>query len=109
VAEVPNLSKPTPQRVRLSQGVSKGLLVYRIEPHYPTVAREAHIQGIVVLTAVVDKDGIIQNLQVVTGHPMLTPAAIDAVKQWRYKPFLLNGQPVGVETTVTVTFSLREA
>jgi periplasmic protein TonB len=109
VAPVPNLSKPTPQRVRLSQGVSKGLLVYRIEPHYPTVAREAHIQGIVVLTALIDKDGMIQNLQVVTGHPMLAPAAIEAVKQWRYKPFLLNGQAVGVETTVTVAFSLREA
>jgi periplasmic protein TonB len=109
VAPVPNLSKPTPQRVRLSQGVSKGLLVYRIEPRYPTVAREAHIQGIVVLTALIDKDGMIQNLQVVTGHPMLAPAAIEAVKQWRYKPFLLNGQAVGVETTVTVTFSLREA
>jgi periplasmic protein TonB len=109
VAAVPNLTKATPQRIRISQGVSKGLLVYRIEPTYPPVARLARIQGIVVLTAVIDKDGNIQNLQVVTGHPMLAPAAIDAVKQWRYKPFLLNGQPVGIETTVTVVFSLREA
>jgi len=109
VAAVPNVTKPAPQRVRVTQGVSKGLLVYRIEPTYPPLARQARIQGVVVLTAVIDKDGNIQNLQVVTGHPMLAPAAIEAVKQWRYKPFLLSGQPFEVETTVTVTFSLREA
>lgn len=109
LAAVPNLSKPVsvPQRVRISQGVSKGLLLNRIEPTYPVLARQAHIQGVVVLTALIDKDGIIQNLQVVSGHPLLAPAAIEAVKQWRYKPFLLNGQPVGVETTVTVNFNLR--
>ena len=109
VAAVSNLSKPAPQRVRVSPGVSKGLLTYRIEPTYPPLARQARIQGIVVLTAVIDKGGNIQNLQVVSGHPMLAPAAIEAVKQWRYKPFLLNGQPLEVETAVTVTFSLREA
>jgi len=107
VATVPNLTKPTPQRVRITQGVSKGLLIYRIEPTYPPVARQARIQGVVVLTAVIDRDGNIQNLQVVSGHPMLAPAAIEAVKQWRYKPFLLSGQPVEVETAVTVTFQLR--
>ena len=111
LAAVPNLSKPTsmPQRVRVSPGVSKGLLIYRIEPTYPPLARQARIQGVVVLTAVIDKGGNIQNLQVVSGHPMLAPAAIEAVKQWRYKPFLLNGQPLEVETTVTVTFQLRQA
>jgi protein TonB len=108
VAPVPSLSKPTPTpRVRVSQGVSKGLLMYRIEPTYPPIARAAHIQGAVVLAAIIDKDGSIQNLQVVSGHPMLAPAAIEAVKQWRYKPFLLNGQPFEVETTVTVNFQLR--
>ncbi len=107
VAAVPSLSKPTPQRVRISQGVSKGLLIYRIEPTYPPIARAARIQGVVVLAAIIDKHGNIQNLQVVSGHPMLAPAAIDAVKQWRYKPFLLNGQPLEVETAVTVTFQLR--
>ena len=61
----------------------------------------------VVLTAIIDKDGNVQNLQLVSGHPMLAPAAIEAVKQWRYKPFLLNGQPLEVETTVTVTFRLQ--
>ena len=109
VAAVSNLSKPAPPRVRVSPGVSKGLLVYRIEPAYPPLARQAHIQGVVLLTAVIGKDGNIQNLQVVSGHPMLAPAAIQAVQQWRYKPFLLNGQPLEVETAVTVTFSLREA
>ena len=107
VAAVPTLTKPTPQRVRVSQGVSKGLVIYRIEPTYPPAARAAHIQGVVVLAAIIDKDGNIQNLQVVSGHPMLAPAAIEAVKQWRYKPFLLSGQPLEVETAVTVTFQLR--
>lgn len=109
LATVPSLSKPTavPQRVRVSQGVSRGLLVYRVEPVYPPLARQAHIQGVVVLTAIIDKEGSIQNLQLVSGHPMLAPAAIEAVKQWRYKPFLLNGQSVGVETTVTVNFQLK--
>jgi len=111
LAAVPNLSKPAamPQRVRVSQGVSKGLLVYRIEPPYPVLARQAHIQGTVILTAFIDKEGIIQNLQLVSGHPLLAPAAIEAVKHWRYKPYLLNGQPIGVETTVTVNFNLRQA
>jgi protein TonB len=109
VAAVPSLSKPTavPQRVRISQGVSKGLLIYQVDPTYPPLARQAHIRGTVVLTAIVDKDGRIQNLQLVSGHPILAPAAIEAVKQWRYKPFLLNSQPVMVETTVTVNYYLR--
>ena len=97
------------QRVRVSQGVTKGLLTNRVEPTYPTVARLARIHGDVVLTAIIDKDGNIENLQLVSGHPMLAPAAIDAVKQWRYKPYLLNGQPVEVETTITVNFELYHA
>ena len=109
LAAVPKLSKPAPtaQRVRVSQGVTKGMVVYRLEPTYPPLARRARIQGVVVLTAIIDKDGNIQNLQLVSGHPMLAPAAIDAVKQWRYKPVLLNGQPVEVETTVAVTFRMQ--
>jgi len=109
LAAVPTLSKPVPivQRVHISQGVTKGLLVYRVEPAYPPLAQQARVQGVVVLTAIIGKDGSIQNLQVVGGHPMLAPAAIEAVKHWRYKPFLLNGQPVEVETTVTVTFHVR--
>ena len=108
LAAVPKLAVAAPpKRVRISQGVTHGLLTHRIEPSYPALARQARIQGVVVLTAIIDKDGNIQNLQLVSGHPMLAPAAIEAVKQWRYKPFLLNGQPVEVETTVTVRFQLE--
>jgi protein TonB len=109
LAAVPRLSPPAPavQRVRVSQGVTKGLLIYRVEPAYPPLAKQARIQGVVVMTALIDKGGNVQNLQVVSGHPLLAPAAIEAVKQWRYKPFLLNGQPVEVETTVTVNFRVH--
>ncbi|MGB2604947.1 MAG: energy transducer TonB, partial [Candidatus Sulfotelmatobacter sp.] len=96
----------TPQRVRVSQGVSAGLLVRRVNPNYPPLARQARIQGQVVLRAVISKDGSIQNLTLVSGHPMLAPAAIDAVKQWKYKPYLLNGEPVEVDTEVLVNFTL---
>jgi len=101
---VPKLAPP--QRIRISQGVSKGLLIHRIEPTYPPLARAARIQGEVVLTAIISTNGDIENLQLVSGHPMLVPAAIAAVRQWHYKPYLLNGQPVEVETTITVIFSL---
>ena len=106
---VPSLPKlvPTVQRVRVSPGVIKGLLIYRVEPGYPPLAQQAHIQGVVVLTALIDKGGNVQSLQLVSGHPLLARAAIDAVKQWRYKPFLLNGQPLEVETTVTVSFHVH--
>ena len=105
-AAVPKFVAPTPQRVRISQGVTKGLLVQKIEPQYPPLARAARVQGEVVLSAIIDSNGQINNLQLVSGHPMLVPAAIAAVKQWRYKPYLLNGAPVEVETTITVIFSL---
>ena len=107
LAVVPEPKAAIAKRVRVSQGVSQGLLIYRVEPKYPPIAQQAHIQGIVILTAVIGKDGIIQRLQLVSGHPMLATAAIDAVKQWRYKPYLLNGQPVEAETTVAVTFRLQ--
>ena len=106
LASVPRLQPVVPQRVRISQGVTRGLLVHRVEPSYPPLARAARVQGDVVLTAVISPNGDIENLQLVSGHPMLVPAAITAVKQWRYKPYLLNGQPVEVETTITVIFSL---
>ena len=103
---VPKFVPVVPQRIRISQGVTKGLLIHREEPTYPPLARAARVQGEVVLSAVIDTNGQIQNLQLVSGHPMLVPAAITAVKQWRYKPYLLNGQPVEVETTITVIFTL---
>ena len=96
----------TPQRVRVSTGVATGLLIRKVTPNYPPLAKQARIQGSVVLQAEISKDGTIQNLQLISGHPMLAPAAIEAVKQWRYKPYLLNGEPVAVETQVVVNFSL---
>jgi protein TonB len=95
-----------PQRVRVSQGVSQGLLIKKIQPAYPPLARQARIQGSVMLQAEISKDGAIQNLRLISGHPMLAPAAIEAVKQWRYKPYYLNGEPVEVETQITVNFTL---
>ena len=96
----------TPQRVRVSSGVQSGLLVRKVNPSYPPLARQARIQGVVILQAQISKDGNIENLQLVSGHPMLAPAAIEAVKQWKYKPYLLNGEPVEVETQVQVNFTL---
>ena len=104
---VPRAPKPEPAvRVRVSQGVSVGRLINKVEPVYPPLARNARVQGQVVLTAIISKDGTIQDLRVLSGHPLLVQAALDAVRQWRYKPFLLSGEPVEVETTVTINFTL---
>ncbi len=103
-AAVPKVAAP--QRVRVSQGVSQGLLVHKVTPQYPPLAKQARIQGTVVLQALIGKDGSIQNLHVVSGHPMLTNSALEAVKEWKYKPYYLNGEPVEVETTINVNFSL---
>ena len=84
----------------------EGNLIYRVQPAYPPLARSARIQGTVQLRAIISRTGTIENLQVMSGHPMLVGAAIDAVRQWRYRPYLLNGEPVEVETQVTVNFSL---
>jgi len=101
---VPKIAAP--QRVRVSSGVSSGLLIRKVNPTYPPLARQARIQGTVVLQAQISKDGSIENLTLVSGHPMLAPAAIEAVKQWKYKPYLLNGEPVEVDTQVQVNFTL---
>ena len=96
---------PTRNPLRVSR-MMEGNLIHRVQPLYPPLARQARIQGQVVLRAVIRRDGVIENLQVLSGHPMLVQAAIDAVKQWRYRPFSLNGEPVEVETQVTVNFVL---
>lgn len=106
LAAIPKFAPVAPQRIRISQGVTKGLCIHRVEPSYPALAKQARVQGEVVLNAVIDANGQIQNLQLISGHPMLVPAAIAAVREWRYKPYLLNGQPVEVETTITVIFAL---
>jgi protein TonB len=86
--------------------MNEGDLVHKILPTYPPLARVARLQGQVVLQAVISKQGTIENLRVLAGHPMLVPAAIEAVRQWRYRPYILNNEPVEVETQITVNFSL---
>jgi periplasmic protein TonB len=92
----------------ISSGVMAGNLLSRTLPQYPAIPRAAHIQGVVVLQATISKAGLIENLRVISGPPMLRQAAIDAVQTWRYKPYLLNGDPVEVETTINVVFNLGE-
>jgi periplasmic protein TonB len=103
---MPRLAPDVPKRIRVSQGVIAGMVIRKVEPKYPALAREARIQGDVVLAAVISKEGTIHNLQLVSGHPMLIPAALEAVQQWRYRPFLLNGEPVEVESSIIVTFRI---
>ena len=95
-----------PGVVRLSQGVTGGLLVTKVPPEYPPDAKEQKIQGLVLLRVIIDREGNVSNIQLISGHPLLAPAAIEAVKQWKYRPFLLNGSPVEVETQVQVNFTL---
>jgi protein TonB len=100
---VPNIAG---QKVRVSSGVAQGLLVRQVTPKYPPMAQQARIQGTVVLQAVIGKDGTVQNLHVVSGPPMLIQAAMDAVRQWRYKPYHVNGEPVEADTQINVNFKL---
>ncbi|MGZ4828543.1 MAG: energy transducer TonB [Candidatus Angelobacter sp.] len=96
----------TPQKLRVSSGVADGLKIHDVTPAYPQMARIAHIQGDVLLQATISKSGVIENLRAVQGHPILIQAAMDAVKQWKYKPYILNGEPVEVETTIKVQFHM---
>ena len=96
----------TPQKLRVSSGVVEGLKLNAPNPTYPQMARIAHIQGDVVLQATISKTGTVENLRAVQGHPILIQAALDAVRQWKYKPYILNGEPVEVETTIKVQFHM---
>ena len=84
----------------------EGSLIRRLQPVYPPLARSARVQGTVVLAALIGREGAIENLRLISGHPMLVPAAIAAVSQWRYKPYILNGEAIEVETQITVNFIL---
>ena len=97
-----------PQRVPVTSTIEAAKLVSRIQPVYPPIAIQARIQGNVVLHAIIGKEGAVSELQVLSGHPLLVQAAFDAVRQWRYSPTLLSGQPVEVETTITVSFVLGQ-
>jgi periplasmic protein TonB len=98
---------PSPSSIRLPSKFEEGNLIFKTIPQYPIIAKTTGQQGTVVLQAMISKSGTIENLQVVSGPPMLRQAAMDAVKTWRYKPYLLNQQPVEVETTVNVIFKLE--
>ena len=84
------------------------LILKKVPPQYPETAKKAHIQGKVILRAVISKDGDVENLQIISGHPQLVPSAIDAVKQWKYRPYLQQGKPVEVETEIDVNFTLAK-
>jgi len=108
--EPPHISQPAQQEKRplkLSEGVLQAQLVSRIEPRYPPLALQTRQEGTVVLHAIISRDGRINAVEVVSGSPLFLQAALDAVRQWRYRPTLLNGEPVEVETTITVMFRLQ--
>ena len=106
ITPVPSVRQEPHRRVKVSEGVISGLLIRKVEPNYPQLAKVAHISGEVVLQAVIGKSGSMEQLRVVSGHPMLVKSAMEAVRQWKYQPFLLNGEPVEVDTQVTVNFTL---
>ncbi len=100
----PNLPKPSLATLKISQGVSQGLLIKRVQPKYPPAALATHTQGAVQIEAIINKEGNVTNLKVLSGDPVLAKAAVDAVRQWRYKPYYLDGEPVEIETQITVNF-----
>ena len=102
----PVKKKAPPKRIRVGGNVAKARLIRQVRPQYPPLARQARIQGTVKLSAVISKDGSIQKLEVMSGHPLLVPSALAAVKQWRYRPTLLNGEAVEVLTNIDVNFTL---
>jgi protein TonB len=97
---------PPPSRAIRTSSMLEGNLIRRVQPAYPPLARTARIQGSVILAAVISKAGTIENLRALSGPPMLVPAAIEAVSQWRYRPYILNSEPIEVETQITVNFTL---
>lgn len=99
-------SPPLPSRVRVSAGVLAALRTKYVQPKYPSEARSKHVEGSVVMRILVARDGKVSEVNLISGDDGLAPAAMDAVKQWKYKPYLLNGEPVEVEAQVTINFTL---
>jgi periplasmic protein TonB len=94
-----------PARIKIPQSVAQGALIFKVNPEYPAVARAARVQGSVRMHAIISADGTIQHLQVISGNPLLVGAVLEAVKKWRYQPYLLDGKPAEVETNITVNFA----
>jgi protein TonB len=103
----PDVRPAVKQTAHVSSGVMKGMLISNVVPKYPPIAVAIHLSGTVVLQATISRIGTIENLRLLGGPQLLQQAALDAVKQWRYRPYLLNGEPVEVETTVNVDFTLQ--
>jgi protein TonB len=99
-----SLPKPSLATLRISQGVSQGLLIKRVQPKYPQAALAVHTQGAVQIEATINKEGNVTNLKVLSGDAVLAHAAVEAVRQWRYKPYYLDGDPVEIQTQITVNF-----
>jgi len=99
-----SVPKPSLAALRISQGVSQGLLIKRVQPRYPSAALAVHAEGAVQIEATVNKEGNVTNLKVLSGSAVLASAAVEAVRQWRYKPYYLNGEPVEIQTQITVNF-----
>ena len=97
-----------PSRIKVGGQVAAAKLVRQPKPVYPQLAKQARIQGVVKLHALISKDGTIEDLKAISGHPLLIPAALEAVRQWVYSPTLLNGEPVGVDTEIDVNFTLSQ-
>lgn len=104
------IKKPDPPQHKApltrSEGVMAAALLYKVQPQYPTLARNIHLAGTVYLRAIIGTDGTVRELVVISGHPILANSALQAVRQWRYQPTRLNGEPVEVETFITVNFVL---
>ena len=96
----------SPGIARISGGVMAGQILTKVAPVYPPDAKDAKVSGAVVLHAIIGKDGTVQNLTVISGPEMLRASALDSVRQWTYKPYILNGNPVDVDTVITVNYSL---
>ena len=103
---MPAAPPPTAAHVFRKSSILEGSLIRRVQPVYPPLARSARVQGPVVLFAVISKNGTIENLHAMSGHPLLIGAATEAVSQWRYRPYILNGEAIEVETQITVNFIL---
>jgi TonB family protein len=99
-----SVPRPSLATVRISQGVSQGLLIKRVQPKYPPAALSVRAQGAVQIEATINKEGNVTNLKVLSGDPVLSRAALEAVRQWRYKPYYLDGEPVEIQTQITVNF-----
>ena len=93
-----------PKRVRVSEGVMRTLLIKKVQPKYPEEARKKHVEGTVLMKTIISHEGDVQELTVVSGDPLLVPAALEAAKQWKYRPYLLHGQPVEIETQIMMNF-----